>query len=79
MDEFDQGGIDPQVKKYFRKIINSFSYGMLWMLAMSFLGLYFQLGFVADGFRWYNVVFYLVFLFTLFLLIRFFYRTWKVG
>ena len=79
MDEFDQGGIDPQVKKYFRKIINSFSYGMLWMLAMSFLGLYFQLGFVADGFRWYNVVFYLIFLFTLFLLIRFFYRTWKEG
>jgi hypothetical protein len=79
MDEFDQGGIDPQVKRYFRKISSSFYYGMLWMLAMSMLGLYFQLGFVANGFRWYNIVFYLVFLFTLFLLVRFFYRTWKEG
>ena len=47
MDEFEQGGMDPQVKKYFRNIISSFSFGMLWMLAMATLGIYFQLGFVG--------------------------------
>lgn len=77
MDEFEQGGMDPQVKKYFRNIVSSFSFGMLWMLAMATMGIYYELGFVADGVRWYNVVFYLIFLVTLFLLLRFLYRTWR--
>lgn len=77
MDEFEQGGMDPQVTKYFRKIISSFSFGMLWMLVMSTSGIYFKLALVADNLKWYNILFYITFLLTLFLLIRFLYNTWK--
>lgn len=76
MDEYDQG-MDPEVKKYFRKIINSFSFGMLWMMVIFTLGLYFRMGFVYDKIRWFNVVFYLIFLLTLLLLIRYLYSIWK--
>ncbi len=77
MSEFDGGGIDPQVKKYFKKILSSFSYGVLWMLAMSTAGLYFGLALIDEHLRWYNVLFYFLFLISILLLIRFFYKTWK--
>ncbi|HZH95532.1 MAG TPA: hypothetical protein VEY06_06580 [Flavisolibacter sp.] len=79
MDEFDRGGFDPEVTKFFKKIVSSFSFGMIWMLAMSTAGLYFRLALVDENVRWYNVVFYFIFLATLFLLIRYLYRTWKEG
>lgn len=69
--------MDPEIKKYFRKILNSFVAGLLWLLAISTLGIYFELGFVGDGVRWYNTGFYLFFLASLIFLIRFYYRTWK--
>ena len=79
MDEFDRGGFDPEVTKFFKKIVSSFSFGMIWMLVMSIAGLYFRLALVDESVRWYNVVFYFVFLATLFVLIRYLYRTWKEG
>jgi hypothetical protein len=76
MDEYNSG-MDPEMKKYFRKIINSFSYALLWLLAMATAGLFFGLGIIQEGIQWYNVVFYLVFFGSLFALLRYFYKTWK--
>lgn len=70
---------DQQMKALFKKIIATFSYGALWMLAMSWAGFYFGLALVEGEVKWYNIVFYVLFLISLFLLIRFFYRTWKEG
>lgn len=75
MDEYNSG-MDPEIKRYFRKIVNSFSWGALWLLTISSLGIFFRLGFVQDGIRWYNVVFYLVLLVSLFLLVRYYIRMW---
>jgi len=76
MDEYNSG-MDPEIKRYFRRIINSFSVGLLWLIAVSTLGLFFRLGIVNKGPRWYNVIFYLVFLASFILLIRYYYRVWK--
>jgi hypothetical protein len=70
-------GWDPLVKKYFRKIMNSFALGLLWMLAVMTAGLYFKLGFVAEGVRWYNLVFYVFFAGSFGSLLWYYYRTWK--
>ncbi len=78
MEEFNTG-MDPAVRRYFRKIINSFVAGLLWMLTMSMAGIYFELAVVDEKLRWYNIVFYLVFLVTLLWLIRYFYRSWKAA
>jgi hypothetical protein len=69
-----ESGWDPQVKKFFIKIINTVSYGLLWLMACATAGLYFQLGY---GRGIYTVIFYLMMAITLFLLLRFFYKTWK--
>jgi hypothetical protein len=69
--------MDPEVKKYFKKILNSFFVGLLWLLAISTLGIYLEMGFINGGLHWYNYVFYPFFLLSLFLLIRFYYKVWK--
>ena len=76
MSEFDHG-MEPEVKRYFRKILNSFGLGFLWMFFISTLGIYFKLGYLSDGIYWYTIVFYIIFLATLIFLILYFYRTWK--
>lgn len=78
MDEFNQG-MDPAIKKYFRKIVKSFLVGIVWLMFFAMTGIYFGLGVVEDKLRWYNVLFYLLFLGTLIWLIRYFHRTWNSG
>lgn len=68
--------MDPEVKKYFLKILNSFAMGLLWMFSITTAGFYFKLALVGKGFQWYNVVFYVFFLVSLGLLIRYYYRVW---
>ena len=65
------------VKRYFRKIMNSFALGLLWMLTAATTGLYFKLAYVADGVRWPNAVFYALFVSSFAALLWFFYKTWK--
>jgi hypothetical protein len=72
-----ESGWDPEVKKFFRKIINSISLGLLWLMAMVTAGIYFQLGFFDGRPIIYTILFYLVLVITLLLLLRYFQRTWK--
>jgi NADH:ubiquinone oxidoreductase subunit 3 (subunit A) len=76
MDEFDRG-MDPEVKRYFRKIMNSFSVGLLWMLFTVTTGLYFDLAIVHNGIEWYNIVFYAIALITFLGLVYYLYRVWS--
>ena len=70
-------GIDPEVKRYFRKIVMSFSYGLLWMLVMSTAGFYFGLAIVDHEVHWYNLLFYSLFLLSLLGYLWYLYKTWK--
>ncbi|WP_121353015.1 hypothetical protein [Flavisolibacter nicotianae] len=76
MDEYNQGW-DPEVKQYFRKIMNSFAMGALWLLLIGLSGFAFKLAIIKDSVRWYNLVFYGVFLLSLSLLLLFYYRVWR--
>ena len=68
-------GWDPEVKKYFRKIINTIGLGLLWLMLALTTGLYW--GWAHHPNKLYTTVFYGVFILSLFLLIRYYYRTWK--
>lgn len=70
-------GFDPEIKKYFRKIIASFSWGFLWLFANAIAGLYFRLGLIGEVPVLASIVFYIVFLTSLVLLIRYYYRVWS--
>ena len=76
MDEYNSG-MDPEVKRYFRKILNSFSVGLLWLLSFATAGLFFRLGIISDGFQWYHALFYVLLGASFILLIRYYYKLWN--
>ena len=69
-------GWDPDIKKYFVKILNSISVGLIWMMTMVTAGIYFQLAYVGDKPLIYTIIFYVVLVVSLLLLIRYYYRMW---
>jgi tellurite resistance protein TehA-like permease len=68
-------GWDPEVKKYFQKILNTIGYGLLWLMTALTAGLYFGLAY--HPVTLYTVIFYAGFVVSLFLLARYYYRIWK--
>jgi hypothetical membrane protein len=76
MDEYNSG-MDPEIKKYFRRIINSFSVGLLWLVVIATAGIFFRLGVIKNGTRWYNIVFYAIFLLSFVSLLWYYYRSWN--
>lgn len=75
-DHMEQGW-DPDVKRYFRKILNTISVGLFWLMSAAAAGLYFGLAVPAGHFTIANIIFYVVLLLTFGLLIRYFFRLWK--
>lgn len=71
-------GWDPDVKKFFIKILNTISIGLIWMLSAVTAGIYFKLAYRTDK-PLYMVLYYAVALITLGLLLRYYYRLWKNG
>ena len=76
MDEYNQGW-DPEVKRYFRKIMNTFGVGAIWLLFMSTLGLFLRMGYVRNGLDAFNIVFYALLAISFPLLLFYFYRVWR--
>ncbi len=70
-------GWDPEIKKYFRKIISSVSWSLLWLLSGATAGIYYGLGYSAGKPLYYTILFYTGMAVTGLLLFRHLYRTWK--
>jgi hypothetical protein len=75
MDEFSRG-MEPEVKRYFRKILNSFSIVSVWLLTAATAGFFFKLAIIRGSLRWYNILFYVAFIASLILLLSYLYRIW---
>lgn len=71
-------GWDPEVKKFFVKIINTISIGLFWLLSAATAGIYFKMGYRTDK-PWIMLIYYVLLLVTLYYLIRHLYRLWKNG
>ena len=70
-------GWDPEVKKYFRKIISSLSVGLFWMMSAVTAGLYFGLAFRKDIHVIFIILYYVLLVASLLLLLRSYYRLWR--
>ncbi len=70
-------GWDPDVKKYFRKVLYSVFLGLLWLLAGATAGLYFKLAFFNGQPVINNILFYSLYTAALLVLLRWYYITWK--
>ena len=73
----EERGWDPEIKKYFRKIIGSFTYGLLWIMSCATAGIYYKLGYRDGKPLIYTILFYAGMLITLLALLRYLYNTWK--
>jgi FtsH-binding integral membrane protein len=73
----NERGWDPQVLKYFRKILNSFGLGLLWMMSVATAGIYCGLAFFGEAPVYASVLFYLLSAVSLLILIRYLVRIWK--
>jgi hypothetical protein len=69
-------GWDPEIKKYFRKILYSVFAGLLWMTVCVAAGIYYKLGYWRQPFI-YPVIFYIGMAGSLVVLIFWYYRTWS--
>lgn len=73
-------GWDPQIKTFFKKILNSISYGLLWIIGCAVAGIWFRLGYTGGVRPVLPVVaFYSTALVTLFFLLRYLIKIWKTG
>jgi hypothetical protein len=70
-------GWDPEVKRFFRKIIMTISYGLLWLMTLTTAGIYFGLAWKGNKPLIYVILFYAFAAITLLLLLRYYYRLWK--
>jgi hypothetical protein len=72
-----ESGWDPEVKRFFVRIINTVAMGLLWMLTAAIAGIYFELGFFNGQPILNNIIFYTLLVASFILLIRYLVKKWK--
>jgi hypothetical protein len=70
-------GMEPEVRKYLRKILNSLFVGLLWLSVNVLAGLYWGWGIINGKLSMGNILFYLWFLLSLAALLWYYYKVWK--
>ena len=70
-------GIEPETRDFLKRIIQTISMGMLFLLLHMTFGLYFNWAFFEGSIRPGNIIYYIVLLLSLAGLIYYYYRLWK--
>jgi len=70
-------GMDPEVTKYFKKIIRSLFSGLMWMFINITLGIYFELAHSSRFSSIVHISFYTWMALSLALLLWYLYRVWR--
>ncbi len=70
-------GIDPEMLRMFKKIINGVSAVILWAMINLTLGIYMGWAFIYDGFHWLNGIFYGLFVVSLAGLVYYIVKLWN--
>jgi hypothetical protein len=70
--------MEPEVKNFLSRIATSLSVGLLWLLVNSTIGIGLNFAFFEDKPTIGNYIFYSWFLLSLFLLIIFYRKKWKL-
>ena len=70
-------GMEPEVRKYLFKVLNSLCYGLLWMALNVLGGLYWGYAIISGKLSVGNVLFFAWFVLSLLLLLYLYYRIWS--
>jgi hypothetical protein len=69
-------GMDPEVAKYFKKILNSLFAGLMWLFINITAGIFFELAYSKSYPGIVHVLFYIWLAASLALLLWYYYRVW---
>lgn len=70
-------GFEPEIRDFLKRILQTVSVGILFLLLHMTFGIYFNWAFFEGHIRMGNIVYYFVFLASLAALIYYYYRLWK--
>lgn len=70
-------GIEPETQDFLKRIVQTVSVGMLFLLLHMTFGIYFNWAFFEEVPQLGNIIYYAVFLTSLAGLVYFYYRLWK--
>jgi hypothetical protein len=68
---------EPEIREYLWKIVYSICYGVLWLSLNVLAGMYWGYGIINGKLSIVNILFFLWFLVSLLILLRYYYRTWR--
>jgi len=71
-------GMEDDTREFLVRIINTISMVLIWMIASVFFGIFLDYGFFERSPDWKNILFYILFLISLFFLIRYLIRKWRL-
>ncbi|MBA2501133.1 MAG: hypothetical protein H0V30_15565 [Chitinophagaceae bacterium] len=71
-------GMEPDIKKYLLRILNSMSVIVLWMMINATLGIYLGWAMIDDKLRLINIIFYAWLLGSFIFLVYYLFRKWKL-
>lgn len=74
-----ESGWDPDIKKYFTRLLNAISVALAWLLAVFTAGIYFKLGWKGDHPLIFTIIFYAAAAVTLYFVIRYMKGLWDKG
>jgi len=72
-------GMEPEVRKYLFKVLNSLCYGLLWMALNVLGGLYWGYAIINGKLSVANVLFFAWFVLSLLVLLYLYYRIWSTS
>lgn len=70
-------GIEPETRDFLKRIIQTVSMGMLFLLVHMTVGIYFNWAFFEGTIRTGNIIYYLFLIASLTALVYYYYRMWK--
>jgi hypothetical protein len=70
-------GMEPDVRKYLFKVLNSLCYGLLWLTLNVLGGLYWGYGIIEKRLSVSNILFFTWFVLSLLALLYYYYRIWR--
>ena len=70
-------GMEDDTRYFLVLIVNTIALVLMWMMASVFFGIYLGYAFPENMPVWKNIIFYIIFLMTLFFLLRHLKRKWK--
>jgi hypothetical protein len=70
-------GMDPEVARYFRKILRSLFAGLMWLFINITAGIYFELAFSKSYSSFVHILFFVGLVISLILLLWYLFKVWN--